>query len=150
MKNAGFGMVPCAAPHLIELARRRNRCKTPCHVHDTCSRPSMPRCITREWLASSGLKFWSTIPPTGSPGATRWYRRRTGRHAGGIRDIAPSSPGWCRAPRFPKTMAPSTSGSIVSLRRLSNLPTLTRKTMKLHPQGANEVDSSAPHLLVND
>lgn len=48
-----------------------------------------------------------------------------GRHAGGTRDIAPSSPGWCHAPRFPKTMAPSTSGFTVSLRRLSNLPTLT-------------------------
>ncbi len=47
------------------------------------------------------------------------------RHAGGTRDIAPWSPGLYRALRFPKTMARSTSGSIVSLRRLSNLPTLT-------------------------
>ncbi len=47
------------------------------------------------------------------------------RPAGGTPDIAPSFPGLCPEPRFPKTMAPSTSGSIVSLRRLSNLSTLT-------------------------
>lgn len=47
------------------------------------------------------------------------------RPAGGTRDIAASSPGSCLVPRFLKTMAPSTSGSIDSLRRRSNLPTLT-------------------------
>lgn len=47
------------------------------------------------------------------------------RPAGGTRDIAVSSPGLCLVRRFLKTMVPSTSDSIVSLRRLSNLPTLT-------------------------
>lgn len=47
------------------------------------------------------------------------------RPAGGTRDIAASSPGLCLVRRFLKTMAPSTSGSIDSLRRRLNLPTLT-------------------------
>lgn len=47
------------------------------------------------------------------------------RPVGGILDIAPSSQGLCLVPRFPKTMVQSTSGCIASLRRLSNLPTLT-------------------------
>ncbi len=47
------------------------------------------------------------------------------RPAGGTRDIAASSPGLCLVRRFLKTTAPSTSGSIDSLRRRSNLPTLT-------------------------
>ncbi|MBH0210021.1 MAG: hypothetical protein HP495_16175, partial [Nitrospira sp.] len=47
------------------------------------------------------------------------------RPAGGTRDIAASSLGLCLVRRFLKTMAPSTSGSIDSLRRRSNLPTLT-------------------------
>lgn len=46
-------------------------------------------------------------------------------HAGGIQDIAPSSPGLYPVRHFPKTMAQSTSDYTVSLRRLSNLPTLT-------------------------
>ena len=47
------------------------------------------------------------------------------RPAGGTRDIAVLSPGLYPVRRFRKIMAPSTSGSIDSLRRHSNLLTLT-------------------------
>ena len=53
------------------------------------------------------------------------------RPAGGTRDIAASSPGLYPVRRFLKTMVPSTSDSIVSLRRLSNLPTLTRDRLQV-------------------
>lgn len=85
----------------------------------------MTRCVTRGSVVFSGLKFWSTTRLNGLPCLTRSCRKPMRRPAGGTRNIAALCPGSCHASRSLKTMAPSTSGFIVSLRRLSNFPTLT-------------------------